>query len=80
MRILGFGPLVSTPTLAAIGFPTAPTRKFSSEFHRTSCLDLLEATPGILRGLMAELTEEDARCKPAPERFSVAEVLTHLSH
>jgi hypothetical protein len=29
---------------------------------------------------MAELTEEDARCKPAPERFSVAEVLTHLSH
>ena len=44
------------------------------------CLDLLEATPGILRGLMSELTEEDARWKPAPERFSVAEVLAHLSH
>jgi len=44
------------------------------------CLELLEATPGILRGLMAELTEEDARWKPAPERFSVAEVLAHLSH
>jgi hypothetical protein len=44
------------------------------------CLDLLKATPGILRGLMAELTEEDARWKPAPERFSVAEVLAHLSH
>src|SRR5437588_7504135 len=44
------------------------------------CLDLLEATPGILRGLMTELTEEDARWKPAPERFSVAEVLAHLSH
>ena len=44
------------------------------------CLDLLEATPGILRGLMAELTEEDARWKPAPDRFSVAEVLAHLSH
>ena len=44
------------------------------------CLDFLEATPGILRGLMTELTEEDARWKPAPERFSVAEVLAHLSH
>lgn len=44
------------------------------------CLDLLEATPGILRGLMIELTAEDARWKPAPDRFSVAEVLAHLSH
>jgi len=44
------------------------------------CLDLLEATPEILRGLMAELTGEDARWKPAPDRFSVAEVLAHLSH
>src|ERR1700674_5917235 len=44
------------------------------------CLDLLEATPGILRSLMTELTEEDARWKPAPGRFSVAEVLAHLSH
>src|SRR5215469_12360925 len=44
------------------------------------CLALLEATPGILRGLITELTEEDARWKPAPERFSVAEVLAHLSH
>jgi hypothetical protein len=48
--------------------------------HGLPCLDLLEATPGILRGLMAELTEEDARWKPAPDRFSVAEVLAHLSH
>ena len=39
------------------------------------CLDLLDATPGILRGLMMELTEADARWKPAPERFSVAETL-----
>lgn len=44
------------------------------------CLDLLEATPGILRGLMCELSDEDARWKPAPDRFSVAEVLAHLSH
>lgn len=44
------------------------------------CIDLLEATPEILRGLMTGLTEEDARWKPAPDRFSVAEVLAHLSH
>jgi len=44
------------------------------------CLELLEATPEILRGLMCELSDEDARWKPAPERFSVAEVLVHLSH
>ena len=44
------------------------------------CLALLEATPGVLRGLMSELTDEDARWKPAPDRFSVAEVLAHLSH
>ncbi len=44
------------------------------------CLDLLEATPEILRGLMAELSDEDARWKPAPDRFSMAEVLAHLSH
>src|SRR3954469_14237112 len=44
------------------------------------CLDLLEATPTILRGLMAELDQEDVRWKPAPDRFSVGEVLAHLSH
>jgi DinB family protein len=44
------------------------------------CLDLLEATPAILRGLMSEISEEDGRWKPAPDRFSIAEVLSHLSH
>jgi|SRR5579883_607718 len=44
------------------------------------CLDLLEETPGILRGLMAEISEDDARWKPAPDRFSIAEVISHLSH
>ncbi len=44
------------------------------------CLDLLDATPGILRGLMCEVSDEDARWKPAPDRFSIAEVLAHLSH
>lgn len=44
------------------------------------CLGLLEATPAILRGLMAELSDADVRWKPAPDRFSVGEVLAHLSH
>jgi DinB superfamily len=44
------------------------------------CLDMLEATPAILRGLMCEVSEEDARWKPAADRFSIAEVLAHLSH
>ena len=44
------------------------------------CLDQLEATPSILRGLLCEFSDEDARWKPAPDRFSVAEVLEHLSH
>ena len=47
---------------------------------RLPCLDLLAATPAILRGLLAELSAEDARWKPADDRFSVAEVLSHLSH
>ncbi len=44
------------------------------------CLDLLEATPAILRGLRSEISDEDARWKPAPDRFSIAEVLAHLFH
>ena len=44
------------------------------------CLDLLEATPAILRGLMTEISEGEARWKPADDRFSIAEVLSHLSH
>lgn len=44
------------------------------------CLNQLEATPSILRGLMCQLSDEDARWKPAPDRFSVAEILEHLSH
>jgi hypothetical protein len=44
------------------------------------CLDLLRATPAVLRGLLSEISEEDARWKPAEDRFSIAEVLCHLSH
>jgi hypothetical protein len=44
------------------------------------CLDLLQATPAILRGLTSEVSEQDARWKPARDRFSIAEVLSHLTH
>ena len=52
----------------------------TEEDEGLDCLDLLEETPGTLRGLMRELSHEDAEWKPAPDRFSVAEVLAHLSH
>ena len=44
------------------------------------CLEMLAATPEILRGLMCELSAEDAAWKPSEDRFSIAEVLAHLSH
>lgn len=44
------------------------------------CLELLAATPAILRGLLSEVSDADARWKPAEDRFSVAEVLSHLAH
>ena len=50
------------------------------EDERLPCLELLDSTPGVLRGLMSGLDDEDARWKPAEDRFSVAEVLAHLSH
>lgn len=50
------------------------------EDEELPCLELLDSTPDILRGLMSELTKEDARWKPAQDRFSIAEVLAHLAH
>lgn len=44
------------------------------------CLDLLAATPHILRRLTSGLTENDLRWRPAAERFSIGEVLAHLAH
>lgn len=43
-------------------------------------LDQLAATPEILRILMAGVTDDMAVRKPAPDRWSLAEVLEHLSH
>jgi DinB superfamily len=51
-----------------------------AEHDGLDCLDLLEETPAILRGLVRELSHDDAHWKPSPDRFSVAEVLARLSH
>ena len=48
--------------------------------HQLPCIALLDATPAILRGLTAEISETDACWKPAEDRFSIAEVFAHLSH
>jgi hypothetical protein len=40
----------------------------------------LELTPGVIRSLLAGLTPEQVVWKPAPDRFSIAEVLAHLAH
>jgi hypothetical protein len=43
-------------------------------------VDQLESTPEILRLLMGGLSEQDTKWKPAANRWSIAEVLEHLSH
>jgi len=45
-----------------------------------SVIDRLAATPEILRLLMEDVPEDVAVAKPAPGRWSVAEVLEHMSH
>jgi hypothetical protein len=40
----------------------------------------LRAMPQLLRSLLGGVTEEEARWKPAPERWSVMQVLGHLAH
>ena len=43
-------------------------------------VDQLAATPEILRLIMAGLTDEQAQWKPGPDRWSIAEIVEHLSH
>jgi len=43
-------------------------------------LDHLSATPEILRLIMAGVSDQQTQWKPAPDRWSIAEVLEHLSH
>ncbi len=50
-----------------------------AEFEHPA-IDHLAASPEILRMAMAGLTEEQTLWKPAPDRWSIAEILEHLSH
>lgn len=43
-------------------------------------IDQLIATPEILRLIMAPVSDEQALWKPAPDRWSIAEILAHLTH
>ncbi|MCU1261799.1 MAG: hypothetical protein JWO80_4684 [Bryobacterales bacterium] len=43
-------------------------------------VDQLETTPDALRALLDGVTEKQTQWKPAPDRWSIAEVLEHLSH
>ncbi len=43
-------------------------------------LGQLAATPDILRALLTGVSDEQAYWKPTPDRFSIAELLEHLSH
>jgi hypothetical protein len=48
--------------------------------HQLPCLDLLEGTPQMLAWLISDVSPGDTRWKASSERFSMAEVLAHLSH
>jgi DinB superfamily len=43
-------------------------------------LDQMAATPDIFRALLMGVSDRQAYWKPTPDRFSIAEMLEHLSH
>ncbi len=43
-------------------------------------IDQLASTPDLLRIVLDGVTDEEATWKPAPDRWSIAEILEHLSH
>jgi hypothetical protein len=45
-----------------------------------AALEHLAATPDILRALLTGVSPEQAYWKPRPDRYSIAELLEHLSH
>ena len=46
---------------------------------RSSALQVLEQTPGILRSLLVAATREQMDWQPAPDRWSIAMALAHLA-
>ena len=69
------------PTISSgVGPRRREHRRIAAHERRAAVPRPARSDAGILRGLMSEISEEDARWKPAPDRFSIAEVLAHLSH
>lgn len=48
--------------------------------ERLPGVDHLSTMPHVVQGLLAGLTPEELRWKPRPDRWSIAEVLAHLTH
>lgn len=48
--------------------------------ERLPGVDHLSTMPHMVQGLIAGLTPEELRWKPAPDRWSISEVLAHLTH
>ncbi len=44
-----------------------------------AAIQILERTPGTLRGLLGQATTEDLDWRPAPDRWSISMVLAHLA-
>ncbi|MGC2391697.1 MAG: DinB family protein [Candidatus Acidiferrum sp.] len=57
----------------------ARTTELASTLSIQPALVLLEKTPILLETMLRDLPEELMRWKPAPERWSIAEVLSHLA-
>src|SRR4051794_343209 len=57
-----------------------PSSKFAATPLELPAIDLLAATPEILRQLMGGVSDENAVLRPDPNRWSLAEVLEHLAH
>jgi hypothetical protein len=55
-------------------------RKVERTLLQHPALDHMAATPDIFRTLLTGVSDEQAYWKPVPERFSIAEVLEHVSH
>lgn len=43
-------------------------------------IDQLAATPDVMRMVLDGISEREANTRPAPDQWSIAEVLEHLSH
>ena len=53
--------------------------RLSSYVHGTDPLTILAESPSHLRSLLTAVSESRVRTRPAPDRWSLLEIVTHLS-